>query len=985
MTMRNEIPRFDRVRLREVTSNGSRRFWSSLEELLDENGFRAWMSAEFPAAASMFDDPGRRQFLKLMGASLLLAGLSACGDDKSERALPYVIQPDDIVPGVPRYYATGILFDGYVQPVIATTYAGRPTKLDGNPDHPVTRGASDAFMQSAVFDLYDPERSKIPLRNGVSSTWNNFIGVLAELRMRWRERHGEGLRVLTAPTSSPTLIRQLGELSKQFPKMRWSQFAPVGATQEADAMALSFGEAVVSHLVLEKCDVIVSLGHDLLGPGPNQVARANSWARRRGEVAPGNGRGRLHVAESVPSLTGTVASTRLAVDPDRIAVLARAVAADFKIEGFAHPDLEMAERDWLGRALHELRDRGGHSLLAIGPQFDPRLQAIAPLVNAQLKNANATVWYSDPILSNGRDPQPVTDLVAEIERNAVDTLIVLDCNPAYAGPGSLKLANYIARVPNRIHAGLHPDETAQLCEWHLPLSHTLESWSDGRAVDGSTSIIQPVLAPLYASRNVHQLADLLLGVSDPAVDAAVRETWRTMFGSEFGARWTHALNDGFIVDTGAKPLMVSARPPDPIPEEPADTSPLQVVFKPDPCIWDGRFANIAWLQELPKPLTKITWDNAIEISPAIAEEYKFSNGDVAEVMIEGRRIRGAVWIVPGQATRTIALTFGYGRRAGGDIALGSGYDAYSVRPDERSWLAGGTIALVGGEYRIATTQAHHRIDGFDLVREVTAEHPHTPAPKDQSTFYPDWNGEQANGAIASHAWGMVIDLDLCIGCNACVSACNVENNVLVVGKDQVARGREMLWLRVDRYYTGEPENPRTYFQPVPCMHCEKAPCEMGCPVHATAHSPEGVNQLVYNRCIGTRTCSSYCPYKVRRFNWYDYRHFAEAEQAAKNPDVTVRSRGVREKCTYCTQRIEAAHVAADKENRALRRDEIVTACQQACPTKAIVFGDLKDESSAVAQRRRSGRHYVLLEDLGTRPRTTYLARWNDSQDPGEGS
>ncbi|MGB8040081.1 MAG: 4Fe-4S dicluster domain-containing protein, partial [Pseudolabrys sp.] len=409
-----------------------------------------------------------------------------------------------------------------------------------------------------------------------------------------------------------------------------------------------------------------------------------------------------------------------------------------------------------------------------------------------------------------------------------------------------------------------------------------------------------------------------------------------------------------------------------------------VVFRPDPCIWDGRFANIAWLQELPKPLTKITWDNAVGISPATANEYKLSNGDIVEVTIDGRSVRGPTWIVPGQTPRTVALYLGYGRRAGGDIALGAGYDAFSVRPDEVTWLAAGTLARVGDQHRVATTQAHHRMDGFDFVREVTAKNPHTPAAKDQATFYPDWNEQQANGAVAEHAWGMVIDLDLCIGCNACISACNVENNVLVVGKDQVARGREMLWLRVDRYYTGEPENPRSYFQPVPCMHCEKAPCEMGCPVHATAHSPEGVNQMVYNRCIGTRTCSSYCPYKVRRFNWYDYRHFAEAEQAAKNPDVTVRSRGVMEKCSYCTQRIEAAHVQADKENRALRRDEVITACQQACPTRAIVFGDLKDEGSAVAKRRRSGRHYVLLEELGTRPRTTYLARWNDSPD-GEGA
>jgi molybdopterin-containing oxidoreductase family iron-sulfur binding subunit len=979
MTRQFERSRFDLARIREVTGNGSRRFWSSLEELLDEEGFRAWLSAEFPAAASMFDDPGRRQFLKLMGASLLLAGLSGCGEGKSGEALPYVIQPDNAVPGVPRHYATGIVFEGYVQPVIATTYAGRPTKLDGNPEHPVTRGASDAFMQSAIFELYDPERSKIPLQDGAPSTWNAFTGVIADLRARWRDRQGEGLRILTGPTSSPTLIRQFGDLAKQFLKMRWSQFAPVGAAQEAEAMTLGFGRAVTPHFVLEKCDVVVSLGHDLLGPGPQQVSRAGAWTRRRGEVAPGTGRSRLHVVESVPSLTGTVASTRLAGDPDRIEALARAIAAEFKIEGFAQPNLDAAERNWLDRALRELRERRGHSLLAIGPQFGPDVQVIAALVNERLNNVNATVWYSEPILS-GRGAQSATDLAAEIENGAVDTLIVLDCNPVYAGPGSLKLGEQFARVPNRIHAGLHPDETAQLCQWHLPLSHALESWSDGRAVDGSTSIIQPVLAPLYASRSIHQLVDLLLGTNDSPAGASVRATWRATFGSEFETRWTRALHDGFIAGSEAKLVTVSASLPRPAPENSPDAGFLRVVFKPDPCIWDGRFANVAWLQELPKPLTKITWDNAIEISPAIAAEYKLSNGDVAEVTIEGRRIRGAVWVVPGQAARTVTLTFGYGRRAGGDIARGSGYDAYSVRPSESAWLANGTIQAIGGEYPIATTQAHHRIDGFDFVREVSAKDPHTPAPKDQSSFYPDWNAAQANGAVAEHKWGMVIDLDLCIGCNACVSACNVENNVLVVGKDQVTRGREMLWLRVDRYYTGEPENPRTYFQPVPCMHCEKAPCEMGCPVHATVHSPEGVNQMVYNRCIGTRTCSSYCPYKVRRFNWYDYRHFAEAEQAAKNPDVTVRSRGVMEKCTYCTQRIQAAHVAADKDNRALRRDEVVTACQQACPTKAIVFGDLKDKESTVAKRRRSGRHYALLEELGTRPRTTYLARWNDSQD-----
>jgi molybdopterin-containing oxidoreductase family iron-sulfur binding subunit len=482
---------------------------------------------------------------------------------------------------------------------------------------------------------------------------------------------------------------------------------------------------------------------------------------------------------------------------------------------------------------------------------------------------------------------------------------------------------------------------------------------------------------------LHQLVDLLLGVDNPLANAAVRATWQTIFGTNFEQRWRRALHDGFVTSSATGPLALTAKMVKPSQPEALEGDALEVVFQLDPCVWDGRFANIAWLQELPKPLTKITWDNAIGVSPAIATGSQLSNGDLVEVTAEGRKLRGPVWIMPGQAPRTVAVSLGYGRRAGGDIAANRGYDAYSLRPSEVSWLARGSLVRIAGQHPIATTQAHHRMDGFDLVREVTAAAPRTPPPKDQSTFYPDWN-EQPRENIPDHAWGMVIDLDLCIGCNACVSACNVENNVLVVGQDQVARGREMLWLRVDRYYTGAPENPRGYFQPVPCMHCEKAPCEMGCPVHATEHSPEGVNQMVYNRCIGTRTCSSYCPYKVRRFNWYDYRHFAEAEQAVKNPDVTVRSRGVMEKCTYCTQRIQAAHVQADKENRSLHRDEVVTACQQACPTKAIVFGDLKDEGSAVAKRRRSGRHYVLLEELGTRPRTTYLARWNDSPD-GEGA
>jgi molybdopterin-containing oxidoreductase family iron-sulfur binding subunit len=577
--------------------------------------------------------------------------------------------------------------------------------------------------------------------------------------------------------------------------------------------------------------------------------------------------------------------------------------------------------------------------------------------------------------------QSLGALVRDMEAGAVETLIVIDSNPLYAAPAAMAFAKHLARVPNRIHAGLHIDETALACQWHVPLSHVLESWSDARAVDGNATIIQPVIAPLYATRSVHQFIDILSGDADGA-DSAVRTTWTSAFGGDFAEKWRAALTDGFVAGTEAKPLTLTPNAPPPL-RPVAASNENEIDFAPDPTIWDGRFANIAWLQELPKPISKIAWDNVVAVSPALAAAKGMSNGDLVEVASGEQRIQGALFIMPGQAPNTVALTFGYGRRAGGDIARGNGYDAFALQSADQSFSARGTISRVEGHYALATTQAHHRMDGFDFVREVTAAAPSVPPPKDKTTLYPDWNTPSpAIDNIPDHAWGMVIDLDLCIGCNACVAACNAENNVLVVGKDQVARGREMSWLRVDRYYTGSPDNPRSYFQPVPCMHCEKAPCEMGCPVHATVHSPEGINQMVYNRCIGTRTCSSYCPYKVRRFNWYDYRKFSEPERAAKNPDVTVRSRGVMEKCTYCIQRVEGAHAQADKEDRALRRDEVVTACQQACPTKAIVFGDLNDKGSAVAARRRSGRHYALLEELGTRPRTTYLARWNDSGEDG---
>jgi molybdopterin-containing oxidoreductase family iron-sulfur binding subunit len=558
-----------------------------------------------------------------------------------------------------------------------------------------------------------------------------------------------------------------------------------------------------------------------------------------------------------------------------------------------------------------------------------------------------------------------------MDEGQVDTLVILDANPVHTSPGSLDFARALRKVKTSMHVGLYRDETGHRCTYQLPLTHDLESWSDARAVNGTATIIQPVITPFYDVRSRHQIMAMLLDRNENG-DAAVKATWRDAFGDAFDSQWNKALHDGFVADNfreiQAKPVSGRIEP------VVSDADGSDVVFRVDPTLWDGRYANLGWLQELPKPLTTLTWGNAIAVSPAWARDFTVENGDMLEVDVAGRKVSGPAWIMPGQADNTIGLWFGHGREQAGRVGDGVGYNAYRVQPAAMPWTTKGFVRKLDRKETLAVTQLHHRMEGFDFVREVSAASPSLPIPPPQPSLYPPY-------ASAKNAWGMVIDIDSCIGCNACVAACTAENNVAVVGKTQVEMGREMHWLRIARYYTGDVDDPRSYFQPVPCMQCEEAPCEMGCPVHATTHSPEGINQMVYNRCIGTRTCSSYCPYKVRRFNYLDYRNTPEAPvEPVRNPDVTVRARGVMEKCTYCTQRIQAAHVAADKDNRDLRDGDVVTACQSACPTHAIVFGDINDPNSEVSRLRRSGRHYTLLEELGTRPRTTYLAKWNDASD-----
>jgi Fe-S-cluster-containing dehydrogenase component len=758
----------------------------------------------------------------------------------------------------------------------------------------------------------------------------------------------------------------------------------VGFGQRLGGTGLAFGRPLDVHYRLDRSAVIVSFEADPLGPGPSQVRYAGQWAARRRAFQADGGTVRLLVAESTPSLTGAMAGSRLPVAAARLPALLAALAGRLGTDG---PEVDGAalderEQGWAETAAAALTAHKGRGLLAVGAHLPEDMQASAHRINHALGNAGQTVVYSEPA-----DPAAASEddglkaLAEAMAEGDVETLLILGSNPAYTAPTDLDFVALLDRVPLRIHAGLYYDETAAHCHWHIPLAHPLESWSDGRAVDGTATILQPTVKPLFGGRSVHELLATLNGRLSATAYELVRETWAPTLDED---GWRQALSDGFVADTGATPET-------PAPQESwqrraapaAAGSGLEVVFRPDPCVWDGRLANLAWLQELPKPLTKLTWDNVIAISAATAEALHLADGDEAELTVAGRSLRGPVWILPGQAAPTVTVFLGYGRKRAGRVGSDVGYDAYAVRTSDSPWhVSAVELRKTGRRLVLATTQGHATMAGEEFVRVVAS--PQTEAAPaeepDLPSFYPEWD-------YPAYAWAMAIDLDLCIGCNACVIACQAENNIPVVGKEQVEAGREMHWIRVDRYYEGDPERPeRTLFQPVPCMHCEKAPCEVGCPVNATVHGPEGLNQMIYNRCVGTRTCASYCPYKVRRFNFFEYGATdVPSLMAQRNPNVTVRARGVMEKCTYCVQRISAARIEAKKEGRAIRDGEVVTACQAACPTQAIVFGNAADPDAAVSRRKRSPREYTLLRELNTRPRTTYLARIGaDAGKDGEG-
>ena len=1018
---RKGVPIDSTLRARLEGTRG-RHYWRSLEAVAETAEFKEFLHREFPQNASEWLDPvGRRGFLKLMGASLALAGVSACTRQPDEAIVPYVRQPEDLVPGKPLFFATAMPFAGSGFGLLVESHEGRPTKIEGNPDHPSSRGATDLFAQAAILGLYDPDRSQTITHLGEIRPFDAFVAAVRTVLAAQQTTGGSGIRILSETISSPTLGAQVDEFLGRFPSAKWAQWEPFGRHNAREGSRLAFGSYLDPQYAIERADVILSLDADFLCAGGGGLKHARAFASRRRIEGTSPQLTRLYAVESTPTNTGSKADHRLPMRASEIEAFARAVAGQLGVGGAAGT-VPPAAQAWMGPLVKDLQNARGRSLVIAGDGQPPAVHVLAHAMNDALGNVGATVTYTQTAEARPANQMAtLQELVGEMNAGTVSFLLVIGANPVYSAPADLNFAEAMGKVGLRAHLGLYHDETAALCHWHIPETHFLESWSDVRADDGTVTIVQPLIAPLYGGRSVHEVVSALAQTGPRQAYDLVRSFWRgegvapppvpetaaaggagqppappapaapppapavaaaaaaaaAAATAAFDRDWRRWLHDGVMPNTAFMPQTVGVQAGAASTAAAAAPQGLDVVFRPDPSIHDGRFANNAWLQELPKSLTKLTWDNAALISPGTAARLSLVSGDVVELRRGNASLRVPVWIAPGHGPDTLTVHLGYGRTRAGRVGNGTGFNVNGLRttaaPDI---ITGVQLSKTGDSYALASTQDHWSLEGRNIVRVGTAE---------QFTQDPEFAKKMEHQPLSGismlpeykyegYAWGMAIDQNVCTGCNSCVVACQAENNVPVVGKSQVLNGREMHWLRIDRYYTGDIESPDTYHQPMPCQQCETAPCEVVCPVAATTHSDEGLNDMVYNRCVGTRYCSNNCPYKVRRFNFLLYADWdTPSLKLMRNPDVTVRSRGVMEKCTYCVQRINQARVAAKLDDRRIRDGEVLTACQSACPTEAIVFGDINDPDSRVSQLKKSPLNYPLLAELNTRPRTTYLA------------
>jgi len=995
--------RIDYATAHDAAEKTGPEYWRSLEELAGTPDFQEALHREFPKGASEWvDSVSRRGFLKVMGASLGLAGMTGCVRLPLEPIVPYVRQPEGVIPGRPMYYATAVTLGGYASPVLVESHLGRPTKIEGNDQHPASLGGTDIFAQASLLTMYDPDRSQTVTSMGDVRSWQGFLSAIRGPLTAQKGLQGAGIRILTTTVTSPTLADQLRNFLKIYPQAKWHVYEPCNRDNVREGAKLAFGQPVETRYDFSKADVIVSLDADFLYAGfPGNVKYIRDFASRRDpevnrreelvdRMGAFHGMNRLYVIESTPTSTGAKADHRLPMQASEVADFAHALATLF---GTTDATGAMGKPDAMKFVKALLADLGTHrgsSLIIPGDHQPPAVHALAHAINAKLGNVGKTVFYSDPVDANPvNQTESLKELVADMNAGKVELLIILGGNPIYDAPADVKFGEALDRVGLRVHHGLYNNETAELCHWHVAGTHELESWGDARAYDGTVSIIQPLISPLYNGKSAIEFVALLSGQSDATSYDLVRVYWQKQHtGGDFEAFWRKSLHDGWIEGTTFAPKSVTAKSAA-APSESGHNDPnaIELNIRRDPTIYDGQFANNGWLQELPKPMTKLTWDNAILIGPKMASRLGIQTKDVLELELNGTKVTGAAWIQAGHPDNSVTVFLGYGRKRAGRVGTGTGFDAYALRTTAAPWFTTGvTIRKTGATYELASTQGYQSMDTPNgdtrpLVRETSLEEykkdpnfakEEQPAPG--MTLYEPYPYDKE-----MYAWGMAIDLNKCVGCSNCMVACQSENNIAVVGQEQTKLGRHMHWIRIDAYYQGDRENPKAFFQPVPCMQCENAPCEVVCPVGATNHSTEGLNDMVYNRCVGTRYCSNNCPYKVRRFNFLLFQDWETPQyKMMRNPDVTVRSRGVMEKCTYCVQRINEhridAETASVREGKEIRvGDELQTACQQSCPAEAIVFGNINDPNSKVSKLKALSRNYALLGELNTRPRTTYLA------------
>ncbi len=977
-----------------ATKSSGPKYWRSLNQLAGTREFSEWVHREFPANASeLLDGNSRRTVLKVMAASFGLAGLTACRRPV-EYILPYAKGVEDMIPGHPYFYSTVMSLSGGVSGLLVESHDGRPTKIEGNPDHAGSLGAATAMQQASILGLYDPDRSSTILEGGKPAEWTKFEAAVKSLSLG----DGSGLRFLSETVTSPSLSSLRGDALKKFPKAKWIEFEPISCDNQSNGLSMAFGQPVCILPQFDKAKVIVSLDSDFLGLDSPTVLPTKQFSKGRkfSSEEDFEKANRLYAVESQFSLTGANADHRLRMRSAEVKQFAMDLASALgAVPGLNVVQSASGKRDkFLAAVVKDLKAAGAGALVVAGTRQPAIVHAIAAGINSSL--GSTAVSYAKPLgdkVDTGVDA--LKALTTEMTSGQVQTLVILGGNPAYTAPADLQFAVAMSKVANSIHLGIEDDETAAAAKWHVPQAHYLESWGDARSADGTVAIQQPLIAPLYGGKTAAELVAMLIDSKDKTSYDIVRNFWQGQWpAKDKDAAWRKALNDGVVasakpaealkVSIDAKKLAGAAGS-----EPKATGTGIEVSFYPSSATWDGRFANNGWMQEAPDPITKLTWGNAAMISPAMGRDQKLVDGDVISISRGSYKVEAAVMIQPGHMDNAISISLGYGRARCGHVGKEIGFNANLIRTTDAYWFGDGfSIASTGRKYVHATTQEHGTPDDKGVNAEHLNERPiyretsieaYKKQPKvieemaetpELHSIYPEFSYDKGN------QWGMAIDLTSCTGCNACVVACQAENNIPIVGKEQVLHGREMHWIRMDRYYTGPEDDPQLVEQPIPCMQCENAPCENVCPVAATTHSPEGLNDMAYNRCVGTRYCANNCPFKVRHFNFLNFhKHDPASFSMAANPDVTVRMRGVMEKCTYCVQRIQETKIKAKVDGRRPIKDgEIVTACQQTCPADAIMFGNINDPESRVSKLKKQERNYALLAELDIKPRTTYLAK-----------